>query len=154
MNEGLTYSKQGLQLTESFEGFRNKAYQDQGGVWTIGFGHTGHDVTPSLVITQSQGELLLAHDVQTAENAVKRFVMVALDQDEFDSTVDFVFNVGSGNFLQSTLLRLLNAGNDAGAALEFAKWDKVAGVVNSGLARRRLSEAELFQHGITMQVAA
>ena len=52
----LTYSGRGLALTEQFEGCRLTAYQDQVGVWTIGYGHTGTDVTPGLTITQQQAE--------------------------------------------------------------------------------------------------
>lgn len=154
MNDSLQYSVVDLRgLTETFEGFRPLAYRDQGGVLTIAFGHTGHDVTEGMTVTRDQGEQLLAHDVQTAENAVKRFVKVVLNQTQFDALVDFVFNVGSGNFLKSTLLKLVNAGDDINAGYEFAKWDRVAGQENKGLARRRLSEAELFEHGILAAAA-
>ena len=155
-NKGKQYSKSSLQLiTEAFEGLRLAAYRDQGGVLTIGYGHTGHDVVAGLVITQAQAETLLAHDIESAANFVIRVVTAVLTQDEFDALVDFVFNVGSGNFLRSTLLSLVNQGKFAQAHDEFEKWDKVAGVENKGLRRRRLSEAELFAHGIIdIKVAA
>lgn len=152
-NAGLTYSKQGLQLTEDFEGLELTAYQDQGGVWTIGYGHTGHDVYKGLTTTQEIAEQLLLHDVSTAELAVKRFVKVALEQHEYDAIVDFTFNLGAGRLAASTLLKKLNVGDKIGAALEFNKWDRVAGKVSKGLARRRMSEDELFVHGV-LQVAA
>src|SRR5579875_391443 len=60
------YSKQGLALTEQFEGLRLKAYQDANGVWTIGYGHTGPDVHAGLSITQEQAEALLLQDVASA----------------------------------------------------------------------------------------
>jgi lysozyme len=145
MNDALTYSKSGLRLTEDFEGFRAEAYRDQGGVWTIAYGHTGPDVTVGLVVTQAQAEILLAHDVETAERFVKRVVKVALTQAQFDALVDFTFNAGVGNLLRSTLLKLVNAGRFDDAAAQFAKWDLVAGQHNKGLARRRLSEAEMFE---------
>lgn len=148
MNENLSYSNNGLKLTEGFEGLRLSTYYDQAHVATIGYGHTGHDVTPNLTITQEQAEQLLEHDVQSAENAVKRFVTVPLLQGQFDGLVDFTFNLGAGRLLSSTLLKLVNASRFADAEKEFAKWDRVAGQVSSGLQRRRLSEAELFEHGI------
>lgn len=148
LNNNLRYSKQGLALTEKFEGFREKAYRDQGGVLTIGYGHTGQLVREGDVISQADAEHLLAHDVIVAENAVKRLVTTNLFQSEFDALVDFTFNVGEGNFAKSTLLALVNADKWVEAIQEFSKWDKVAGAVNKGLARRRLAEAELFQHGI------
>ena len=52
----LTYSSKGLALTQQFEGCRLTAYQDQVGVWTIGYGHTGPDVTPGLTITEEQSK--------------------------------------------------------------------------------------------------
>jgi lysozyme len=62
----LTYSRNGLALTEQYEGCRLTAYQDQVGVWTIAYGHTGADVTPGLTITQTEAEALLAKDVLAA----------------------------------------------------------------------------------------
>ncbi len=139
------YSKQGLALTEQFEGLRLKAYQDANGVWTIGYGHTGPDVHAGLSITQEQAEALLLQDVASAVAAVNRLVTVPLTQNQFDALVDFVFNVGAENFARSTLLRELNAGNTAGAAAQFLLWKWAGGVVSPGLLRRRQAEAALFE---------
>jgi lysozyme len=147
-----TYSQNGLNLTEQFEGLRLDAYQDQVGVWTIGYGHTGPDVHPGLTITQEQANSLLMQDTQSAAAAVNRLVTVALNQDEFDALVDFVFNLGEGALAGSTLLKLLNAGNFAGAAGEFPKWCHAGGQVVPGLVRRRAAEQQLFEQG--MQQAA
>jgi lysozyme len=141
----LSYSKSGLALTEQFEGLRLTAYQDSVGVWTIGYGHTGPDVYPGLTITQIEAETLLLKDVAIAAGSVNRLVTVPLDQNEFDALVDFVFNLGTGAFAGSTLLRDLNAGNFAGAAAQFQNWDHAGGKVLAGLLQRRLAEAKLFQ---------
>ena len=106
----LTYSKDGLTLTEQFEGCRLVAYQDQVGVWTIGYGHTGSGVVSGLTITQDQAEDLLTSDVAASAAYVNAAVMVELQQNEFDALVDFVFNLGRGAFAGSTLLKNLNAG--------------------------------------------
>jgi lysozyme len=82
-----TYSQNGLNLTEQFEGLRLTAYQDQVGVWTIGYGHTGPDVHAGLTITQQQANNLLMQDTQSAAAAVNRLVTVAINQDEFDALV-------------------------------------------------------------------
>lgn len=140
----MKYSLKGLRLTEGFEGARLRAYQDSKGVWTIGYGHTGHDVYEGLVWTQAQAEAALAIDEAWAESVVQARVKVPLTQNEFDALVDFVFNAGSGNFTASTMLRLLNAGDYHGAAGEFVKWDKCGGVVLAGLLRRRQAEAVEF----------
>jgi lysozyme len=141
----LTYSRNGLALTEQYEGCRLTAYQDQVGVWTIGYGHTGADVTPGLTITQAEAEALLAKDVLAAARCVNTLVKLPLTQGEFDALVDFVFNLGPGNFLRSTLLTALNAGDLAKAAAQFECWDRAGGVVVAGLLRRRKAELGLFQ---------
>jgi lysozyme len=140
----LTYSGKGLCLTEQFEGCRLTAYQDQVGVWTIGYGHTGPDVTPGLTITQAQAQAFLAHDVGKAVACVNQFVAIQLTQNEFDALVDFVFNLGTGAFTGSTLLRYLNAGNITAAAAQFDEWDHAGGAVVAGLLRRRQAETALF----------
>lgn len=143
----LTYSGKGLGLTEQFEGCRLTAYQDQVGVWTIGYGHTGADVTPGLTITQQQAEALLAQDVLASARCVNSMVNVPLTQNEFDALVDFVFNLGAGAFVRSTLLAALNAGDLAKAAAQFDCWDRAGGVVVAGLLRRRQAETDMFRPG-------
>jgi len=143
----LTYSGDGLSLTEQFEGCSLTAYQDQVGVWTIGYGHTGPDVTPALTITQDQAQALLAQDVGAAAACVNKVVTIALTQDEFDALVDFVFNLGAQAFTGSTLLRDLNAGDPTAAAAQFDLWDHAGGAVVAGLLRRRQAETALFDTG-------
>lgn len=139
-----TYGGKGLALTEQFEGCRLTAYQDQVGVWTIGYGHTGPEVCAGLTVTLEQASALLQKDVSNAAEFVNKAVMVALTQEEFDALVDFVFNLGAGAFAKSTLLRMLNAGDYAAAAAQFAAWDRAGGVVVAGLLRRRQAETALF----------
>lgn len=140
----MRYSKIGLQqLTEAFEGCRRVAYQDQGGRWTIGYGHTA-GVQEGDVCTQEQAEQWLLEDSAWAESTVNKYVTVTVTQGEFDAMVDFTFNLGSGSFQHSTLLKLVDVGDFAGAANEFVKWDKVGGVEVAGLLRRRLAEQQMF----------
>ena len=139
----MQYSKNGLALTESFEGCALIPYQDVAGVWTDGYGNT-RNVVPGQAITQAQAEADLLRNVADAVAAVNRLVHIAMSQDEFDSLVDFTFNLGVGNFAGSTQLKLLNARDIEGAANEFAKWSKAGGNVVAGLLRRRLAERALF----------
>jgi lysozyme len=143
----LNYSKNGLAITEQFEGCRLVAYQDQVGVWTIGYGHTGSGVASGLTITQDQAVDLLTSDVAAAAAYVNAAVAVELQQDEFDALVDFVFNLGRGAFAGSTLLKDLNAGQFDAAAAQFELWDHAGGQVVAGLLRRRQAEVALFQQG-------
>lgn len=139
----MTYSQDGMHLTESFESCRLTAYLDSVGVPTIGWGHTS-GVKIGMTCTQEQADQWLQEDVQSAVNAVNTMVKVQLTQQEFDALVDFTFNLGSGNLQHSTLLRLLNAGDYSGAAAEFDKWDRAGGQAMAGLLRRRQSEEDLF----------
>ena len=143
----LVYSNYGNTLTKGFERCRLTAYQDVKGVWTIGWGHTGPEVCAGLTWTQVKADTQLLIDEQSAVNNVNNLVQVSLNQQEFDALVDFVFNCGGGNFKSSTLLKKLNAGDFAGAALEFAKWDHAGAEVVSGLLRRRQEETNEFNTG-------
>lgn len=140
----MIYSKSGLTLTESFEGLRLDAYRDLKGILTIGYGHTGPDVVPGRQITQAQAESLLASDVESAASCVNASVTATLTQPEFDSLVDFVFNVGCKAFCKSTLRHLLNLGQYAEAADQFKLWSYASGQVVAGLLRRRLAERDEF----------
>lgn len=143
----LTYDGAGLSLTEQCEGCELNAYQDQVGVWTIGYGHTGPDVVAGLTITLEEAQQLLQKDVASAVACVNNSVAVELTQNEFDALVDFVFNLGPGAFESSTLLRDLNAGDFAAAAAQFDAWDHAGGAVVAGLLRRRQQETALFESG-------
>ena len=147
----MTPSKNCYDLIKEFEGCKLEAYPDPGtggAPWTIGYGHTGPDVHPGLTITQEQAEELLMQDIKKAAAAVNAKVTGDITQEEFDALVDFVFNVGAGNFAASTLLKKVNSGDIHGAAAEFEKWDMAAGKHMAGLLRRRHAEAEEFLSGL------
>jgi lysozyme len=145
MQNKMFYTSDGRHLTEQFEGCRLEAYQDVRGVWTIGYGHTGPEVVEGLTCTQQQADEWLQSDIQWAANVVNNLVTTQLTQDEFNATVDFVFNAGSGNFASSTLLKDLNAGDLAAAATQFDLWDHAGGQVIAGLLRRREAETQEFR---------
>ena len=137
-------SKAGLDLIKQFEGLHLKAYRCPAGVPTIGYGHTA-GVAMGQTITQQQADDYLRRDVRQFERAVSRLVSVPLTQGQFDALVSFAFNLGEGALAQSTLLRLLNAGDYAGAAAQFDRWNKAGGRVLPGLVRRRAAERALFE---------
>jgi len=141
-------NQEGLKLIEHFEGFREHAYQDQRGVWTIGYGHTGPEVHSGEVITAEEGDQLLALDLHVAERVIEHLVKIPLTSNRFSALVSFVFNEGAGTFMKSTMLKMLNAGDFSGAERQFPLYDKVRikGVLQStvGLQRRRQAERALF----------
>jgi lysozyme len=143
----MEYSQSGLKITEQFEACKLVGYADIKGVPTVGYGHTGPGIYVGMQITPLQAEQFLLNDVQWVVHCVNKLVTVVLTQGEFDALCDLVFNIGSGNFAGSTLLKLLNKGDFAHAALEFDKWDKSGGRVIAGLLRRRQAETDEFNSG-------
>lgn len=137
-------SQSGIDFIKSFEGLRLKAYDDGGGVWTIGYGST-KGVHKGDEIIEDEAESMLVWDLNEAEDAVNMYVDVDISQNEFDALVSLVFNIGAGAFNQSTLLRLLNMGDRTGAALQFPRWCKDNGKTVQGLLNRRNKEMEMFK---------
>ena len=141
----MTTSPAGRSLIESFEGCVYVAYQDQRGIWTCGYGHT-QGVVEGVVCTKAQADAWLEGDLAIAEGAVNRMVKAALRQNQFDALVSLVYNIGQGNFAESTVLKRLNIGTPdySGAATAFLLWNKTNGEINPGLVRRREAEQALF----------
>lgn len=149
-------SQAGVDLIKLFEGLSLTAYTCPAGVLTIGYGHTGSDVTPKSRVTDQQAEKILREDLIHSEMAVGNLVKVPLTQSQFDALVSFVFNVGPGGLGYSTLLKRLNAGEDPAtvAKEELPRWVKDGnGNVLQGLVRRRHAEIELFCNPDSSHVA-
>jgi lysozyme len=139
----------GMALIKEAEGLYLKAYRCPAGVWTIGWGHTGlkHQdgtVYAGRVITRETAEKLLSHDMTSFAREVSALVKVSLTRNQFSALVSFAFNVGLGAFTSSTLRRLLNAGDYAGAANQFERWTRGGGRILKGLVIRRAAEKRLF----------
>ena len=140
-------STAGQQFIQFWEGLRLKAYQDIGGVWTIGYGHTGPDVTPGLEITQYKAVSLMLQDLSRIEERVSEMLVSTVSQQQFDALISFAYNLGPMALHGSTLLRFLNGGNAAAAALQFIRWDHAGAVEVEALKRRREAEAAIFTNG-------
>ena len=136
-------SETGIALIKSFEGYNRKARQCKAGVWTIGYGHTGADVTEKSTTTKADAEVLLQADLKNAERYVNK-LPYTFNQSEYDALVSFTFNCGSGN-----LSKLCKYGKRTKKeiAVHMLAYNKVKGVVNAGLVRRRQAEQRLFLSG-------
>lgn len=143
----MNLSPAGLEFIKRFEGLRLTAYQDVGGVWTVGYGHTGPDVFEGRTIGAGQADALLRFDVRSAEDAVNELVAVPLSQAQFDALVSFTFNLGAANLRMSTLLKRLNAGEYDSVPSELMKWVHAKGKVVGGLVSRRAAEGALWRSG-------
>ena len=144
----------GITLIKKFEGLDKKmddgmirSYRCSAGRWTLGWGHT-KGVRSGQKVTVEECEQFLLDDVRQSEKDVQRLVQVPLSQNQFDSLVSFVFNLGSGNFSKSTALKLLNASDYEAVPEQLLRWNKarVDGTLKplAGLTRRRAAEAALF----------
>ncbi|MDH0157376.1 lysozyme [Stutzerimonas stutzeri] len=137
-------SEAGLALIRQSEGLRLRAYLCPAGIPTIGYGSTA-GVKLGQTITAERAEELLREDVRQFEAAVSRLVKVPLTQGQFDALTSFAFNLGTKSLEQSTLLRLLNAGDYPGAAAQFDRWVYASGKKLTGLVKRRAAERALFE---------
>lgn len=134
----------GLALIKNSEGLRLSSYADAAGVWTVGYGHTGNDVTPGMTISQTRAEELLRSDLARFELGVAATVKVPVSANQFAALVSLAYNIGLTAFGSSTLLRKLNAGDAAGAAEQFGQWTYAGGRSLAGLVARRQKERDLF----------
>ncbi len=129
----------GLELIKAFEGLRLTAYQDDGGVWTVGYGHTD-GVQPDEEISQNQADAMLDHDLTWAEFEVQRVVEIVLTPNQFSALVSFEFN--TGGLANSSGLALINERRFEEAWDDhFCLWVQPDPV---GLGRRRAAERALF----------
>jgi len=134
----------GLSLIKRFEGVRLIAYPDVGGVWTIGWGHTGPDVVRGMEITQEEADALLVKDVSKFARGVEKLLSRSATQGQFDALISLAYNIGLGAFKDSTVLKRFNAGQIPGAAEAFILWVRAKGMIYEGLVKRRAAEIVRF----------
>lgn len=144
-------NKDGTDLIMHFEGFRAKPYLCSAGVATIGYGSTfyedGTKVTiKDAPIAEPRAAALFGNVLRDFEKQVLAFLPKAakLSDNQFSGLMAFAYNLGPAALKQSTLLKLALAGDYAGAAEQFARWDKAGGKALKGLTVRRHAERALF----------
>ncbi|MGL5772658.1 MAG: lysozyme [Bacteroidales bacterium] len=138
-------SKDGIALIKKFEGCRLEAYRCSAGVWTIGYGHTGKEVKPGVVISQQQAEEWLLVDCNRVLMMLRKALRVPLKQNQLDALVSLGFNIGAEALRKSTLMILVNRDpNERGIPDQFDRWVYADGKMVNGLVRRRKAERELY----------
>ncbi|BBU96724.1 lysozyme [Providencia rettgeri] len=135
-----------LTVIAHFEGVRYEPYEDVGGVLTVCYGHTGKDIIPNKIYSKDECNELLESDFQRTKQQVDKLVKVPTDDYTKAALYSFAFNVGTGAFAKSTMLKKLNAGDQYGACEELKKWVYAGGKVWRGLVNRRETEAAIC-HG-------
>ncbi|WP_424363613.1 lysozyme [Methylocystis parvus] len=153
-------SAQGRALLIQREGFKTKVYKDSVGVLTIGVGHTSAAgppfVTPGMVIGKAEVDAILTRDLRKFESAVVNAVTVPMTQGQFDALVSLCFNIGTGGFRNSTVVRRLNAGNYRGAGDAFLMWNKPPEITGRRKGERAqfLAATEVGQTGAPVRFIA
>jgi lysozyme len=150
-------SQNGLEFIQRRESLSYSAYQDIAGVWTIGYGTIqidGVPVRPGQTCTAEQASSWLHADCQASINVISRATAgIVLAQNQFDSLVDFAYNVGNSGFLSSTLLKMIQARQPV-VADYFTRWCKARDpktgqlVVSQGLLNRRNMEWQMYSLGV------
>jgi len=145
----LALSANGEAFIKGFEKCRLCAYRDPGGVWTIGWGHTGPEVVEGLTWTQAQADAQFNADIARLIPLMARSIGMeatdTLNQNQIDALISFAFNAGIGSFRSSTLLRRVNQLRFSDVPAQLGRWIFVQGKVSNGLVARRAAEAALFQ---------
>ena len=137
-------SEQLIEQLKLFEGLLLEAYEDAGGTLTIGYGHTGEDISPGDRITEYWAKELLLKDVAIVEDQVDE-LGVAKNQAQFDALVSFTFNLGISRLKSSTLLKVIrHGGSMRQIKREFMRWVHCRGKKLPGLEKRRAWEAKRF----------
>ena len=141
-------------LIKQFEGLELKAYQDEAGIWTIGYGSTRDPFTGVPVkrgdqITLDTALAWLRKEIALKTDGIKNMIKVPVTPNQFTALTSLAYNIGTGAFSRSTLLRKLNSkAPKLEVADQFLPWNKVRKngklVVSNGLVKRRKMERDLF----------
>lgn len=148
----MKFNDDGESIIREFEGCRLQAYPDLVNQWTIGFGHSGPDVKPGMVISKEKAEELLLGDIRAFSNRVESIVHSGLNDNQFSAAVCFAYNIRE--WATTPIFGLLSRGDVDEAKKHWLLYDKktLGGqkIEIVGLKRRRQAELDLFCKPIDM----
>ena len=137
-----------IKLVKKFEGLYKKAYRDEVGVWTIGYGITNADksitgatIKAGLVISEKTADNWLERSLNSKylQKVMKYDKKYNWNQNEIDALISFAYNIGSIDGLTANGTR-----SRATIAAKILEYNKAGGKVYRGLTRRRKAERKLF----------
>lgn len=146
-----------IELIKRWEGFRQYAYRDVGGIWTIGYGRA-YGVKEGDYVTEAQAEQMLAEDLKPTFLAIQDLqtqIPVALSIYQRGALASFAYNVGVSALRNSkSVAGRLRSGDIEGAADGLLLYNKArvdgALVRIRGLANRRADERDVFLTGVAI----
>lgn len=131
-------------LIKRFEGCKLKAYVDEAGKVTIGWGSTGPGIVLGVEWGQAEADERLISDSRQVLERITALIKVSVNPNQLAALIDFSYNLGVHNLARSGLLRLLNLSKYKDAADQFILWNHIGLYVSPGLTERRQVERELF----------
>lgn len=154
-------TENGKALIRKFEGCSLVAYLCPSKVWTIGYGNTfyadGTPVKEGDKIDQSTANQLFDITLQKFEQQVRGLLgdtlLVILPKEAIDALVSLAYNIGTGAFAKSTLLKKLKENKLNFDEIEkwWICWNKSNGKVLNGLVRRRAAEFDMYRNAVLNQ---
>jgi lysozyme len=143
-------NNKGYLFITKHEGLSLKPYLCPAKIPTIGYGNTyylnGKKVTLlDKDITKQEAFEMFKEIANRFAKRVDTLVTSNINQNQFNALVSFAYNIGTGNFSSSTLLKKVNKNpDDLTIKAEFLRWNKANGKVINGLTNRRIEEADLY----------
>lgn len=133
-----------MSVIKNFEGCKLKAYKDQKGLWTCGYGQIGPDIKEGTEWSIEQAEHALEIRVDSIISVLGRHLKTPLNDNQLAALTSLGYNIGIAALFGSTLFRLINERKYNEAANEFPKWCHIGNVTSPGLLKRRQAEQKLF----------
>ena len=140
----------GYLLITEFEGYSSKPYLCPAKIPTIGYGNTYYPDNKRVTLLDKEINKQQAFEMfkliaDKFASKVSNLVKTPLNQNQFNALVSLSYNIGIANFMNSTILKLVNKNhNDILIGLEFKKWNKVNKKEVTGLTRRRNYESDIY----------
>lgn len=142
-----------IDMLRGFEGFRDTAYQDAAGIWTIGYGFTslnGKPVQEFDYMTREEAELELVKKAAYYTN-YKNFIKVPLTPEQEMALTSFEYNLGRNIWTKDAdkwgawpIIDMINSWDIYGASEYMKEFSSAGGKVLRWLKSRRLREADLM----------
>lgn len=133
-------------LIGGYEGLRTVAYRDVVGIPTVCFGETrGVEMGDSYTVEQCK--TMLGEGIIEFSAGVDRCLTAYVPDKSYTAFVSLAYNIGTGAFCRSTVVRKANAGDLVGACNAITMWNKGGGRVLQGLVNRRADEKRLCLEG-------
>lgn len=149
LKKGSSVAAAAVAIVGGFEGLRQVAYPDPATgskPWTICYGET-KGVQPGDRYTIAQCKAMLEDSLQEYAAGIDRCVTVPLPDKRYVALISFAYNVGTGAACNSSVVKLINVGATKAGCDALLKWNKAAGIVFPGLAKRRQKEREFCLEG-------